>query len=43
MAVEVRELEPIMRMSDLVQLGLREFVCIQKLISEGQFERVEWA
>ena len=29
-------------MFDLSQLSLRKFVCIQDLISERQFDRVEW-
>lgn len=43
LAVEARELGPITRMSDLLQLSLRKFVWSHELISERQFERVEWA
>lgn len=43
LAVEVREWGPITRMSDLLQLSFRKFVWSHELMSERQFERVEWA
>lgn len=41
-AVWVTEFGPITIMSDLSQLSLRKLHCIQVLISDRQFERVEW-
>ena len=38
----VRELGPMMMISDLLQLSLRKFVCIQVFKSVRQAVRVEW-
>lgn len=40
--VEMRDFGPMMRSSDLLQLSLRKFVCIQEFISVRQFVRVDW-
>lgn len=42
LAVGVREVGPIKSMSDLSQLSLTKFACIQDLILERQFDRVKW-
>ena len=38
----VRELGPMMGISDLLQLSLRKFCCIYDFISVRQVVRVEW-
>ena len=38
----VRESGPMMIISDLLQLSLRKFLCIQDFISVRQVVRVEW-
>ena len=38
----MRDLGPMMMISDLSQLSLRKFVCIQAFISIRQLVRVEW-
>lgn len=42
MAVGVREVGPIKSMSDLSQLRLTKFACIQDLTLERQGDRVKW-